>query len=689
MSVSRCGFDHLSLRPLITCLCYKIPKELIMLKRILVTLCVVSLVACGSGGDTTTNPNKSENPEAINVSFQNLNGNVIELGDELKGTYTFFSASIPVEKDASDIFWEIDGNLVHIGERYRIPMDNNYVGLEIRFCVNPINQGDRLKGYKTCSTPLLIDSKYVAMTPKVSIPNAATNNTVGSPLNVWVFDSSDYSTSIQWYRNDQPILGITQDQYLLTNDDEGQVISVCVFDKKTKIKLACSSKTNAIQPRAGERPDVDLTPLPRDIEVGQNLYLNYDFSDRDGDKEDTSKISFSWYQNGTRIAATRSLALKESMVGTKIKGCATAYAQTGRPKSSDQTCTAEETVWAVKDSKPRAMDVAMEGARFGGHTLSGQYKYFDLNNDPQTSSQYEWSIIKNNIDTLVSRDKNYTLKMSDEGKDNKIRFCVTPVNAKEQGDTECVTQNMAWFEGHGEFKEGGIITPELVGYPDFTLSYWKSASTMTSMIMALDFTDNKVEPLAIDAASPSLNNFYPISLCVSVDDEIESKDDICREMTVNDKLKGGMIFDLKDTRRVGMNYKREVYATVAGKEYRIRRPYTWTEFKELNLGNKPGFNSAEPSILQEGLGTVEGVKMTPIQANDFCLRSYGAPGVISSEINLSDGVIPGGKHQWPIYLTTQGYVTKESNGQYVVDSNKYIPADMDRKYAFACLAVVH
>ncbi|QUM86265.1 hypothetical protein [Moritella sp. 28] len=661
-----------------------------MLKRILVTLCALSLVACGGGGGgggTMTESKKSENPEAINVSFQNLNGDVIELGDELKGAYTFFSASMPVEKDASDIFWEIGGNFVHRGERYRIPMDSNYVGLEIRFCVNPINQGDRLKGNKTCSTPLLIDSKYVPMTPRVSIPNAVTNNTVGAPLNVWVFDSSDYSTSIQWYRNDKPILGITQKEYLLTRDDEGQVISVCVFDKKTKIKLACSSKTNTIQPQSGEQPDVDLTPLPRDIEVGQNLYLNYDFSDRDGDKEDTSKVSFSWYQNGTRIAATRSLTLKESMVGIKIKGCVTAYAQTGWPKNSAQTCTPEETVWAVKDSKPRAMDVAIEGLRFGGHTLSGQYKYFDLNNDPQTSSQYEWSIIKNSIDTLVSRDQNYTLAMSDEGKDNQIRFCVTPVNAKEQGDTECVTQDIAWFEGHGEFKEGGIITPELVGYPDFSLSYWKSASTMVPMIIALDFTDNKVKPLAVDDASPSFNNFYPISLCVSVDEEIENKDDICREMTVNDKLKGGMVFDLKDTRRVGMNYKREVYARVAGKDYRIRRPYTWTEFKELNLGSEPGFDSAEPSILREGLGTVEGVKMTPIQANDFCLRTYGAPGLISSDINFSDGTIPGGKHHWPLYLTIQGYVTKESDGIYVVDSNKYIPADMNRKYAFTCLTL--
>ncbi|CAM3126880.1 hypothetical protein [Moritella viscosa] len=662
-----------------------------MLKKIFVAVCTASLVACGGsgGGDCRTAPTKSaSNPEVINVSFKNLDGDVIELGDELKGSYTFISASIPTAKDASDIFWEIGGNLVHKGSRYRIPMDNNYVGLEIHFCVNPINRGDRLEGNKTCSTPLLIDSKYVPATPKVSIPNAATNNIVGSPLNVWVFDDSDYSTTIQWYRNSQPILGITQDQYQLTSDDEGQKISVCVFDKKTKIKLACSGKTNAIQPQQGERPDVDLTPLPRNIEIGQSLYLTYNFSDRDSDKEDTSKTSFNWYKNGTRVASTRSLQLKDSMVGAKLKGCVTAYAQTGLPKNSVVTCTPEETVWAVKDSKPRAMNIRIQGVRFGEHTLSGQYKYFDLNNDHQTSSLFEWSVIKNNIDTVVSRAQNYTLQISDEGKGNQIRFCVTPVNAKEKGCIECVTEDIAWFEGHGEFKEGGVITPYLAGYPDFKLSYWKSASKMLTTAMALDFTDNKVKPLAVDTADPSFSNLYPISLCVSVDDDIQNDDDICREMKANNKLKGGMIFDFNDHSRIAMNYKREVNVIVAGNKYRIRRPYTWAEFKELNLDKDPGFLSAEPSIIREGGNTVKGLKMTPKQANDFCLRTYGAPGVISSAINFSDGVIPSGKHQWPIYLSTQAYVTKEPNGTFVINSNKYIPADMNSKYAFACLAVV-
>lgn len=105
------------------------------------------------------------------------------------------------------------------------------------------------------------------------------------------------------------------------------------------------------------------------------------------------------------------------------------------------------------------------------------------------------------------------------------------------------------------------------------------------------------------------------------------------------------------------------------------------------MDKDPGFSSAEPSIIRDASNVVKGLKMTPKQANNFCLRTYGAPGVISSAINSSDGVIPGGKHQWPIYLTTQQFVTKEPDGKYVIDSNKYSPADMQSKYAFACLAV--
>ncbi|KXO07977.1 hypothetical protein AKG98_2019 [Moritella sp. JT01] len=355
---------------------------------------------------------------------------------------------------------------------------------------------------------------------------------------------------------------------------------------------------------------------------------------------------------------------------------------------NDVACTPEETVRAVKDSKPRAMDIEIQGARFGEHTLYGQYKYFDLNKDPQTSSLFEWIVIKNNIDTVVSREQSYTLQMSDEGKGNQIRFCVTPLNAKEQGDIQCVTEDIAWFEGFGEFKEGGVITPYLVGYPNFKLSYWKSASNMLTAAMALDLIHAQVKPLIVDTADPSFSNLYPISLCVSLDHDIQNDDDICREMKANSNLNGGMVFDFNDTSRVAMNYKREVNVTISGKKYRIRRPYTWAEFKEFNLAKDPEFLSAEPSIMREGFNMVRGVKMTPIQANNFCLRAYGAPGVISSSINLSDGVIPSGRHQWPIYLALQTYVTKEPNGEFVIDSNKHIPADMSSKYAFACLAAV-
>lgn len=658
-----------------------------MYKKISVMLLTTTLVACGGEGSGASSTKIVSYPEAVNVAFENLEGDVIEIGDNLKGTYSFVSNTTPEEMDGSDLYWEIDGSSVYKGSTYRIPMDNNLVGLEIRFCVKPINRGNRAEGSKTCSTSLPIESKYVPQTPKVSIPNAATNNTVGSPLDVWVLDSSDYDTRVQWYRNEKAIQGITQQQYWLTRDDEGHQISVCAFDKKTNIKLACSAKTNAIQPRTGERPDVDITALPTKIEVGQSLYLDYDYSDRDSDKEDKSRVSFGWYLNDKKIATTRSLSLNESMAGNRVKGCVTAYAQTGLPKNSIETCTATGTVWAIKGSIPRAMNAGIEGVRFGGHKLTGVYKYYDLNNDPESGSRYEWSVIKNNVATTVSSDRTYTLQVSDEGKGNKIRFCVTPVNAKEQGNTECVTEDIAWFEGHGQLIEGGVITPHLSGYPDFKLSYWMSASKMITSAMELDFTDNKVKPVSVDKLAPSFNNLYPVSLCISLDEEIQNSDDICREVKSNVKLTAGMIFDNSDKTRVAMNYKREVKVTVSGKKYRIRRPYTWEEFKELNMDKDPGFSSAEPSIILDASNVVKGLKMTPKQANDFCLRTYGAPGVISSAINFSDGVIPGGRHQWPIYLTTQQFVTKEPDGKYVVDSNEYVPAKMDSKYAFACLAV--
>lgn len=656
-----------------------------MFKKILVTLSITSLAACGD--DSGGSPEVLSPPNATNVSYKNEEGTLIEIGDLLKGTYDFNSNSTPEELDSSDSFWEIDSRNVYKGSTYRIPMDNNLIGSEIRFCVKPINRGNRVEGAKACSTSLPIHDKYAPQAPKVSIPNAVTNNTVGSPLSVWVLDSADYNTRVQWYRNDKAIPGVTQQQYWLSRDDEGHHISVCAFDKDTAIKLACSVKTNAIQPQSGERPELVIPALPINIEIGQTLYLEYDYSDRNGDEEDESKVSFGWYLNDKKVSINRSLLLDTGMIGAHIKGCITAYSQTGVPKASIETCTRPETVWAVTSMRPRAKNPAIQGVRFAGHELTGVYKYYDLNNDPESGSRYEWSVIKNNISTIVSVEQTYTIQASDEGKGNKVRFCVTPVNAKEQGNAECRTEDIAWFEGHGDLSEGGMITPHLVGYPSFKLSYWISESKMLKAPMELDFTDNRVKTVSVDRLSPEFNNLYPVSLCISLDEVIQNSDDTCREVKRNDQLTSGMIFDNSDITRVAVNYKREVTATVSGKDYRIRRPFTWEEFTELKMDKNPDFSSAEPTVIRGISDLVKGVKMTPEQANKFCLSSYGAPGVISSAINASDGVTIGGKHQWPLYLTAQKFVTKGPDGKYFIDSNAYDPANMKSKYAFACLAV--
>ncbi len=665
-----------------------------MYRHIVTLLLTVFISACGGGGDESSDViTVSKPPKATNVALKGSEiDNGIQSGQEVIGQYTFNSASIPPGLDASIGFWETEsGTSIHRGLKYRIPRDNSLAGTRIRFCVKPFNRIDRKAGKKACSKFVLITPVFFdPSSPMVKIlSNAYTPEVVGGELLTFIInkngDSVDGEHGFRWKRNGQIISNENSDSYLLTVADEGKYISVCIINQVTNTLISCSEETNAIQAAAGIMPSVYLEPLSAKVEVGQNVLLDYHFIDLDNDKEDIDTTSFSWFVDDNLIATDQSLLVDTSMVHKKLKGCVTPYSLTGWPKSGEMTCTEEVIITSIAGDLPRANNVAIMGHRFEGKTVEGSYDYFDPNNNQETASLFTWSIIKNGQETVVGQEQGYTLQSGDEGKGNKIRFCVVALNNQAQGIPACVTKNIAWVDGEGDFREGGAVTANLKGFPEFSQSYWLSEGHQTPELpLALNTTPNTVSTLIVDDVLPDFINLKPMKLCLSFDTSLLNSDDICREIPIGKKLSRFIAIDGDKGSSAAININQSII-TLDG-FYRLYRPYTWSEFKILPSEIRSQFSSAEASQLTNS--QVEGVKMTPEDANKFCLLNFGAPGVASRYIHKYNGVGVGLMHGWPEDLLSQDFMVKEPDGFFVDSEEKFSAVESNEKYAFSCMSIV-
>ncbi|WP_272677649.1 MULTISPECIES: hypothetical protein [unclassified Providencia] len=81
----------------------------------------------------------------------------------------------------------------------------------------------------------------------------------------------------------------------------------------------------------------------------------------------------------------------------------------------------------IQGLAPEALDVKIEGARRPGQVLTGSYRYYDGDNDPEdtSSTQYEWICSRDfGPETKLAQTNTYTLQGVDGGCD--ITFKVTP-----------------------------------------------------------------------------------------------------------------------------------------------------------------------------------------------------------------------------------------------------------------------
>ncbi|OAN12968.1 hypothetical protein A3K86_14955 [Photobacterium jeanii] len=665
-----------------------------MQRRICTLLISAWLTACGGGGGDNAQPQRvSVKPQAINVDFKEpRTEKEVEAGEQLIGQYTFSSKSVPPAIDASWVYWEtLSGHAVHRGLEYRVPYDNSLAGERIRFCVVPVNHVDRKVGDKTCSPYYLINSRPMSDLPSVGIiEHGYFPIYVGSLVQTALVDPDGTPVSeeeakkylFEWYSDGQLIAGENEDSYTARAEDEGKHLSVCIIDTKSNVLVSCYEMANKVAGLEGEPPVVDLQPLGETIEVGLPQYLIYEFIDFDNDKEDSFTTAYSWYVGDKFTSDSRLFIPTAEMLGKQVKGCVTPYSLTGHPKAQDIFCTAPSTVTAVADTKPRIQNLAITGSRFAGNTLMAQYDYFDADQDEDTTKRFEWFMVRDDELSLVSTTQSYTVATGDEGAKNQLALCVTPENAKETGATVCVNYDMPALEARGELNANGEVKVSLKGYPEFKRSYWLSTSQTLPLPIGLVSEPNQPAVLKIDEAIASINNLHSLKFCISPDERVLNEDDVCREVTLNNRLHRGVQLDLSDQTRIAMNVNQRVKYNYKGFNYDLRRPFTWAEFVQTGLADNDEYNSAEPVVLTGS--DIVGLKMTPEQANQFCRRTFGAQGVISSPLFASLRASKTDLYGWPMALMEQAFLTKQYEGAYVIDADVEQVAESQKKYPFIC-----
>jgi len=95
------------------------------------------------------------------------------------------------------------------------------------------------------------------------------------------------------------------------------------------------------------------------------------------------------------------------------------------------------TIDVLPPVAPEAQNVSISGTIALGHTLTGNYTYYDMNEDAEAGTEFAWKIcdIENGDYTVIDGATTNELTVTSAMRNKYIRFYVTPKNAKEAGET--------------------------------------------------------------------------------------------------------------------------------------------------------------------------------------------------------------------------------------------------------------
>lgn len=256
-------------------------------------------------------PNRA--PVASNVVITDSNGGSLEIGDELILSYDYNDQ----EKDAegvSKIQWTVGKRASDVTAN-RFIVQANQVGNSIQAQVIPVATSGTLEGVAVMSNSLIVNiprQKPVARNVEITDINGGTIQ-VGDTINL-AYDYKDANgdeegeSVIRWLRNGTEIAGANERTYQITLDDQNKSLTADV----TPV-----AKTGGTDYLIGERVASEVITIPAnqspvaknlvitdvnggDVNPGDVLTVSYDYSDADGDAEDTGSDGtlISWKYSG-------------------------------------------------------------------------------------------------------------------------------------------------------------------------------------------------------------------------------------------------------------------------------------------------------------------------------------------------------------------------------------------------------
>ncbi|MUJ20491.1 Ig-like domain-containing protein [Aliivibrio fischeri] len=448
-------------------------------KTIVSAITLALLTACNTDTNIkkTSNGNTSVDTEDVAPIANNIQifGSVIN-GEELHVKYDYFDPNGDAQDIAkSEVNWYADNRL--ISTLNNVTLSNSEASKAIRVAIKPV----ALSGQKKLDSVKKI--KYVGsfhtdfpanedQPPFVSSVAINGNIVEGQKVNLsYSFIDTDLDLegdSIVSWLIDKEQVG-TGTEFTIPTNAKGKVLSVLI----KPIALTGEHKLEGFpQEHIGGyiKSDTDTLPaqitdisISGDLKVGEELSLNYTYVGVDVE----TKPEIKWLIDGELIGSDRSVKLPVSALAKTL----TVKIKPTIDISLNQFDTQEITYYAgvVKDingvtpppstdSAPRILSLSIDGKIIEGNQVTADYTYFDLNNDLEGMTEFQWFLDQE----LAGIHKSFVIPESSAGKSLKLVVTAKAISGENKDKSYGVTRH-AGMIGHKNDSE--VVPPEMIDSP--------------------------------------------------------------------------------------------------------------------------------------------------------------------------------------------------------------------------------
>ena len=283
----------------------------------------------------------------------------------------------------------------------------------------------------------LFTNPVVAAAPTASSLSISGSAQVGQTLtgNYTYLDANGDPQGVstfRWFRGGVVITGATATAttYTLVSADQGNTITFEVTPVSTAAPTTgtpvVSAATATVAPIGGSvAPTASAVSISGQAQVGQTLTGNYTYNGTNPQSVST----FRWLRGGVAItgatATTYTLVTADQgyAITFEVTPVSTVAPTTGAPVVSAATASIAPVSTGTPVA-PVASAVSISGVASVGQTLTGNYTYYDANNDPEGVSTFRW--LRSGTAIAGATSSTYTLVAADAGA--FIMFEVTPVS---------------------------------------------------------------------------------------------------------------------------------------------------------------------------------------------------------------------------------------------------------------------